>query len=70
MLELRKGQHEDETTLIGTFNTEDECLVRLYENEGFLPPYIRTWGTSKLKNVDYGSHTWFYYIINLDTDEG
>ena len=52
----------------GTFNTEKEALaamVRDWTNHGDKVHYTRNWMQDpQTQVIDYGSHTFFYFIIH------
>lgn len=66
MIELRHGHNIDESKLVGLFTTEDDCFAEMINREKFDIPYFRVWGTDTIKKVDYGKHTKFYFIVQLD----
>lgn len=62
--ELKYGSTVEDSERVGRFKTEEECFKKIKELKPD-SPYLRWWG-GLITTVDYGSHTKFFYIIDLD----
>lgn len=61
----------DICTQHGTYDTQDEAFASIcdwWDQNDFVPRYIRMWTTGDTMHIDYGLHYSFYKIVEHNVD--
>lgn len=61
-------EHPFEDEYYGTYETISDMLLRIHkwiEDTKFHSYYIRSFGTGKRTYIDFGSHTRFFYYVEV-----